>query len=804
MAESGTSISVGSSVEGSIIVGDNNFAVNQNYGTIVYKQAAPEARLRSVAPRAPRAPRGFIGREHELAEINDYVRSKTPVLLLGTEGIGKSTLLKQAANGESAAQPNGVVYLEGIDPAGEVLTWDDIIQMLFDSLFETEPGKKVNIASARTYLSNTTPLVLLDNFKLHPEALNDLADLFPQAPILAVTPVSLETEAFESLKIAAPSLSEAIKLFAKKAALNADLVSPALLEKFCNLLALLPLALVTVANVIRENELELEAALQKLETIQPTATIPSRAAIERSYLFANAYLSEEERQMIIQAAASPGISTSREMLEKTSGGPTASQNLEKLEILQANSPRLRLHPAFAPLALAGADITMLRNRLLSAILESLQADPTNFDLIKVELGNIIGLIAWLVSEQRWQEAITLGRYITPFLTLRGLWGAWERSLNLVLLASRASADQAAEAWALHELGTRQIGLGDLVSARQLLERALEIRQSQGDTTASAYTLHNLGYLSSLAPITAAANDTLAEPKKGKNKLSRVLIFILPALLLAGGIYGIASAGPLRQGRFAQMLGLVQPTPTPTATLAPTSTQTPTVTPTSTLTPTYTPTSTLTPTVTQTPTKSPTPTRSLTPTASLTPTISLTPSATEFAFPTALVTANQGFCRYGPGTAYLRAADLFQGDTGEVRGRDYPSTWLLLKLDKSGQFCWTSIQTVNVTGDVSTVKVTSPNLPITPDTPIPTDVTATRKNNQVTITWKPVPLAPDDSHGYLLDVKICNNGGLVQYVIQTDNTSYTFTDAQTCSKPSKGKLYAVSVRGYSTPVDIPWP
>lgn len=153
---------------------------------------------------------------------------------------------------------------------------------------------------------------------------------------------------------------------------------------------------------------------------------------------------------------------------------------------------------------------------------------------------------------------------------------------------------------------------------------------------------------------------------------------------------------------------------------------------------------------------------------------------------------------------MRAADLFQGDTGEVRGRDFASTWLLLKLDKSGQFCWASKGTVTVSGDVTTIKVTPPNLPITPDTPIPTDVTATRKNNQVIITWKPVPLAPDDSHGYLLDVKICNNGGLVQYVIQTDNTSYTFTDEQNCAKPSKGKLYAVSVRGYSTPVDIPWP
>ena len=800
MAEAGTSISVGGDVEGSIIVGDNNFTVNQNYGTIIYKQAAPEARLLSMAPRAPRPPRGFIGRERELAEINDLIRSKTPVLVQGTDGVGKSTLLRQAANGEAAAQSNGVVYLEGIDQSGAALVWEDIIQLLFDALFETDPGKKVNLASARTYLSNTTPLVLLDNFKLNDEALNDLADLFPQAPILAAVTVPHETEAFEPLKIVPLSLGDAVKLFVKKASLNQELVSPVILEKICNLLNLFPLALVTVANVTRENELGPEQTLQALEAIKPAATLPSLAAIERSFRFADAYLSEEERQMVAMAAAAPGVSTSREMLEKTSGGPVVSQKLEKLELLQANSPRLRLHPAFASLTLAGADLIRLRNQLLAAIMESLKAKPADFDLIKAELGNILGLSGWLVSQQRWQEVIELGKAVNPYLALRGLWAAWGLSLGQVLQASQASGNQTMEAWALHELGTRMMGLGDLTTARQQLEQALKIRQSLGDATASAYTLHNLGYLTSLETVNPVEAVGVATTAREKNKLSKVFILILLALLLTGGIFGIATARSQRQGWIAQMLGLVQPTATPTHTQEPSATQTlaPTFTATSTPTRTSTPTSTQTPTATTLPTKSPTPT------VSLTPTISLTPTETAFAFPKAQVSVNQAYCRYGPGTVYLRAADLFQGDTGEARGRDYAKTWLLLKLDKSGQFCWASADTVKTTGDISTLKVTPPNLPITPDTPIPNNVVGTRKNNQVTITWDAVPLSPDDSHGYLLDVKICTNGLFYQSVVQTNNTSYTFTDDQNCAKPSKGTLYAVSVRGYSTPVIIPWP
>jgi hypothetical protein len=54
MANPATSISVAGNVEGSIVVGDNNFVVNTNYGTLVYKQAAPQVRLRGMAPRPPR------------------------------------------------------------------------------------------------------------------------------------------------------------------------------------------------------------------------------------------------------------------------------------------------------------------------------------------------------------------------------------------------------------------------------------------------------------------------------------------------------------------------------------------------------------------------------------------------------------------------------------------------------------------------------------------------------------------------------------------------------------------------------
>lgn len=83
-----------------------------------------------------------------------------------------------------------------------------------------------------------------------------------------------------------------------------------------------------------------------------------------------------------------------------------------------------------------------------------------------------------------------------------------------------------------------------------------------------------------------------------------------------------------------------PSSTPTFTPSPSATNphTPTATPIDTATTTSTPENTLTPSITPTPT---------------------------FDFPDVTVNVGSAHCRYGPGKAYLHAADLFEGDHGQV-------------------------------------------------------------------------------------------------------------------------------------------
>lgn len=224
--------------------------------------------------------------------------------------------------------------------------------------------------------------------------------------------------------------------------------------------------------------------------------------------------------------------------------------------------------------------------------------------------------------------------------------------------------------------------------------------------------------------------------------------------------------------------------------------------TATRTPTQSPSPSPMPTATHTPTASQTstPTITLTPTISPTPTITPTPT---FDFPDVTVQV-QANCRYGPGTAYLYAHGLYEGDRGEINGRNYSGTWLWIKPHNLDWHCWVAASVVEVQGDIGTVVVHRSSLPYSSLYGPPGDVNASRDGEKVVVSWNAVSMTEDDYRGYLIEATICQNGNLVPVAVHSDRTSYTFNDELNCSGESGGRLFSVEKHGYSDPVTIPWP
>jgi hypothetical protein len=218
-------------------------------------------------------------------------------------------------------------------------------------------------------------------------------------------------------------------------------------------------------------------------------------------------------------------------------------------------------------------------------------------------------------------------------------------------------------------------------------------------------------------------------------------------------------------------------------------------------PTFTPTNTLTPTATLTPTPTQTPT--------ITPTLTNTPSPT-YDFPDVEVNVAAAHCRYGPSKSFLHAADLYEGDHGEVGGRFRYSDWLYVKFDKLNYYCWVSPYVVNVKGDLTKIIYKELNLQTVGSFDLyepAQNVQAYRRGDKVTITWDQVHMTEDDDRGYLIIAWVCQDSGYYWWTKSFPDqytTSYTVTDDDTCNMPSSGVIYTVEKHGYSEPITIPWP
>ncbi len=619
-------ITVAGNVAGDIIVGNYNFKVNTNYGTIVYHAPKePVVKRRDVKPQPPRAPLDFFDRTGEMAQLETLIAQGKPVVICGSEGAGKSTLLRQAANGDAARTlPDGAILIEGLDEGGHTLLPGDLIQRWFDAFYLSEPSLKVNAASAQPYLGQLRPLLLLDNITLDTDHLRPLLDLFPRSPVLIARQNALPGLA-RPIKLGPLPHTDAIELFATTSGLILDDSQRSLVDEICAALHDVPLAVVCAAELVREESVALDLAYKLILQPSDQSTDLFDNALARVHALALHSLPSLEKEVLEVAATLPGLSNDPALIvklleERTPEPGTASvvtrtrqtinaaiDHLEALGLLHANSPRVRIDAGLRDRFRATGNERAIRDRLLNQLLADRRAARfTDDEYCANEWGNVLGAIEYAVQQRRWNEAITLGRAIDRYLTLHGLWDAWEQIAQRVLQSARAMGDRSSEAWALHQLGTRAVG-SDKAQAIDLLRQALGLRQASGDTIGAAYSQHNLNVLVPPPPIPPKGGEGTVGPA-GMSGMMKAIIGALIVGAIALGAIVLAQSPSTPPAPTPTLVAAITNTPTstltstPTATLTPTPTTTPTATPTST--PTETPTET--PTHTSTPTATPTP------------------------------------------------------------------------------------------------------------------------------------------------------------------------------------------------------
>lgn len=472
-------------VRGQVAVGNNIVQYNVDHGGVVWAAdpaGLPRPRLRGRVQVRGRRPQ-LVGRQPELRAVTEALAPATPVELSGPAGIGKTVLLKHLAHN----LPAGTVAVVYHDARGEPA--EDVLQFLYDAFYETGVPFKPTPGQLREALADVAGLVALDDLTLDRAALESVLDAVPGATFVLATEDRRLWGQGRSFPVQGLPTDASVALLERELGRAVAGEERASAEEACRALDGSPLRVVQLAALVRD----LGGA-----TADAAALVGGPGAGERLAERLRSSLASEQLRVLGILESVLGASLSARHLAGIAGVPDIEAVVEPLlraGLVQAHSPRYSVRPARPE----RSPDRSARPSPVADYLTALGEADVEPDRLAEEAAAIVGSVAQARERRDWTTVLRLGRAAERALAVSRRWGAWEILLRHQLEAARALGDRRAEAWALHQLGTRALCLDDPLAARDHLAQALAIRSALGDEAGSAATRHNLEHLGGPPP-----------------------------------------------------------------------------------------------------------------------------------------------------------------------------------------------------------------------------------------------------------------------------------------------------------------
>jgi predicted ATPase/DNA-binding SARP family transcriptional activator len=516
----------------------------------------PPERARPAQPGwLPAETTSFIGRESELATIEELLGLSRLLTLTGPAGSGKTRLALKAGEQASGRYPGGVWLVELAPVAGPDLVTAAAASALG---IREEPGRALADTIA-AHLRTAEALLIIDNCEhLLDPAASLITALLRQCPSLRVLatsqsrlnvageatwpvpPLTLPPAAEQDPLVVGQA--ESAKLFCDRARLArpgfslAEGNAPAVSE-ICRRLDGIPLALELAAA--RLNALtagQLAARLDdrfRLLAGGSRGALPRHRTLQAAIEWSHDLLSEAERLCLRRLAVFAGGCT-LEAAEAVlpDAGPLPAQDV--FETITALVDRSLLTTeerygsmrygmlesvhqfARAQLAAAGEQEELSQRHLAWLIDYAGQADLDGpdqeawLDLLEADLENIRAGLEWGLAQPGSEQALRLAGSLAPFWQVRGHASLGRRWLDSALAAAGPDADPRLRAIALDGAGLLAGAQADHEAQRSRQQQSLAIWRSLGDDVRTASSLGDLGAVAHLRSDYPAAQAMYAE------------------------------------------------------------------------------------------------------------------------------------------------------------------------------------------------------------------------------------------------------------------------------------------------------
>ena len=541
-----------------IAVGRYILQIGDPHGAVIREDLRAEGA--HFRPRAtpilirPTLIRGFVDRRTDLDEVLSALDAGLAVEVSGEPGVGKTALLRHLAHHPRAASfVDGIVYL-----SARYQSSLDLQQLLFEAFYESDGFHKPTESEIRRALQDKQALILLDVAHLAQDAAEQVLDTAPRAAFVVAARERRVWGEVRSVVLKGLPAEDAVSLLEREIERPLDATERSTAAILCEAVGWNPLRIRQTAAIIREQGTPLDECARSV-THSPAVNLM-------------ASIDEKQRRAMLALAALPGVPLQALHVSAIAEGPDIEPSLMALVrrgLVINSQSRYQLASGVGDRLRRTEDLKPWTNRAITYFTAWAERHVRSRDILLQESEALLGVQQHAADARRSGEVLHLGRLLEGPLAVGARWGAWAITLERCLDGARAMGDRSAEAWALHELGTRALCLGDAGTARALLNQAVKLRETLNDDAAAAASRKNLNFvlppvsvlprvsafeLDSL-PLRDATPPAIAVPKT--HSVSAALAVFLLAILggsaywtqpagMSGRTWNLASIRPLVQ------------------------------------------------------------------------------------------------------------------------------------------------------------------------------------------------------------------------------------------------------------------
>ncbi|MBX9254113.1 tandem-95 repeat protein [Desmonostoc muscorum CCALA 125] len=476
-------------ISGQVAVGSRIIQIGSVHGGVVnIASAEQQPRRKAIATPVFLLPRPFeqlIGRKDEIKSAIAALESKQSVEFYSVSGLGKSVLLRYLAYHPQISAPfaDGVISF-----TVRYQTVADLLQCFFEAFYETDIAYKPTYTEIRQALQNKQALIILDDQKLTRDDLEELINATPGCTFVLASPERHLWGEGQGMKLLGLAIPDALTLVERELQRQLTSEEQQLAETLCTVLEGHPLQLILTIATVQEEKRSLSEVVQQLQPSQQNNSLIKQILASRT-----------KPQLVILAvlAALGGVAllmTQAAAMSKLPDAEVILQTLVKWNLVEMEGDRYNLNQTLVEAVQQEYDLTPWRENALEYFKSWTQQYQTAPSLLLAETDAIFQTLIWAVGVGRWAETLQIVKAVEGAFALSKQWGLWEQLLQWALQAAQAMGDKAAEAWALHQLGSRALCLEEMTTAENYLTQALQIRESLGDEVGKAVTRHNLNLL----------------------------------------------------------------------------------------------------------------------------------------------------------------------------------------------------------------------------------------------------------------------------------------------------------------------